>query len=180
MSTVHRQLKIRIAEWPSRQDLSDFSGSDDPKAEIREFLSEEFDTEIHFQAGDDDLLGGYAEAFIMPLHAFARGLSQGSKQLALQDKVSISLYLQQYEIKAGDKAHTFHLTKEGNTIKLEFVWGGDSAMPAHLPKEVVFEATQFHQEVRDFLDLYTRKFAMLLGTHEGWSGEEIAVLFQGF
>lgn len=181
MSETVYSVQIQCSEWPTRDDLQEFLRDGQSRQKIREFLTQEFDTLISMKVGDIDLFSDYPDAFILPVHAFVRELSQGIKTLDLTPQVTIPIYLQQYAIEEGDPAHRLILVREGEHVRLRFVWGGKVATPQHLRFDsLLLHYQDFRQTVLDFMDTYIRKVMMLLAAHADWKGEEIAVLFESF
>lgn len=182
MSDSVQELHIHIGEWPTREDIQEFTHQNDSHRKISEYLTQEFDTMISFSVKGTDLLSGYNEAFFLPLHALVRQLSRAVKALDRDGEVAFPIYLQQYEIKEGDPAHTMKWKRSGNVLHVSMEWGGQVDAPDVIRsfQGVEVDAGVFRTTVVEFLDLYARKVMMLLGRHADWTGEEISVLFEEF
>lgn len=182
MNTGVPSLKIEVDEWPQRDDLLEFLHTPNAKQDIHAFLTEEFDTIISFRIGELDLLSGYKEAFILPLHAFVRSLSQGLKALAAQESVDVPIYLQQHAVSPGSPAHTLQLTLKDEQLEMTFTWGGQNDPPAQFDELSTFslDPTDTQKEIAQLVDTYARTVARLLGHLHDWSGDDISALFESF
>lgn len=180
--TMVTKFTIEAHEWPGRGDLAEFVHHSNAKEEIQDYLTQEFDTLVSFRLDDLDVLAGYTDAYFLPLHAFARSLSAGMKQLVETGEASFPLYLQQYEVSEGDPAHMMTWSRKDNAVQVGLQWVGDVTPPAHLAAlaDVTIDYEMFRREVVRFLDFYAKKIALLLGPLADWSGDQIATLFDGF
>lgn len=180
MSSVST-FSIDASEWPGRDDLSEFLHQSNAKDEVHKYLTEEFDTLITFRVEDTNLLSGYPEAFFLPLHAFARSLSQLLKQMEANNEGRVPIYLQQYAVSEGEPAHTLSFTQEGDAVQFRLEWGGESTPEGWDSQNTVsLSRADFRSETARFLDFYTRKIVLLLSPLPRWSEDQIGQLFSDF
>ncbi|MBK07280.1 MAG: hypothetical protein CL920_06840 [Deltaproteobacteria bacterium] len=182
MSSETQSLTIKVDEWPLREDIAEFLNTSNAKEDISRLLTEEFDTIVYFQIDEDDLLWGYPEAFILPLHAFVSSLSRGLKILSADQAADVPIFLQQNAVGPEDAAHRLHMKIDGQLLRLSLQWGGEKAPPAHLKEgnEWSLDLVQSQQVIVEFINDYCRRVTMLLGSLPDWSGEDISALFESF
>ncbi|MCB9641176.1 MAG: hypothetical protein H6728_04935 [Myxococcales bacterium] len=174
-------LELKVSEWPTLEDIKEFTSVDD-KEGITEYLQKEFDAYITMRVGNTDLLAGYTEAFILPVHALIKSLSGGLRVLATEKSVRIPIYLQQYDVEPGSRAHFLHWRLDQGRIFMRFEWGGYKEAPAFIENlgEIELDTVQAQQAIADLVADYIQRIAVLLRHLGDWSNNEIEILFEGF
>ncbi|MCK6508398.1 hypothetical protein L6R29_00335 [Myxococcota bacterium] len=174
-------FEIQITELPTLEDIKEFTSIDD-KAGISEYLQKEFDAYISMRIGNTDILANYPEAFILPVHAFVKSMSNGLRILAEEKAVRIPIYLQQYDVEPGSRAHYLHWRLEDGRLLMRFEWSGFKEAPAFLRDlgEVEIHTAQTQKAISDVVGAYVQRIALLLRQLEGWTNEDLEELFDGF
>ena len=176
-----KKLEIEISEWPTLEDLKEFTNPEE-KHTVIEYLQEEYDSFVSFRAGGVDLLANYPEAFILPIHAFCKSLGQGLRALAETKEARVPIYLQQYQVEEGCRSHFLTWRLEDGYVYMGFEWGGFKESPAFLKElgEIKLVASQLQGAIADLLGDYINKVILLLRQLEGWTAEDMDELFEGF
>ncbi|MEM1007447.1 MAG: hypothetical protein AAGJ35_00450 [Myxococcota bacterium] len=176
-----RTLSFEVEEWPTFTDVKEFLPLND-KQKMKEFLTEEFDSFVHMRADDLDLLSGYPEAFILPVHAFVRSLSRGLRDLAKHHQASVPIYLQQYAVVPGSQSHTLECKLDQGWVEINFSWGGEKEPPIFLKELPTLRvpATTLQQAVVECTAQYIQHMAEVLRRLPEWQVLDSKSLFEEF